>query len=140
MHGAVRLGVLDRRPAEAVNVHAGEGDGFELVQGPFDLRRGRRVFGRPGQHAGGVALHERQAVRDSGDHVGVSPEYLDVGADDLLMVLFRQQVGGGAGGAAGAVGQEFDVHRAAPGGRNRESCRSMAFRAMSTCMASLALL
>ena len=74
---AAPLAVLDRRPRVAVRLEPGPGRPLELVEDGFDLRAGRPVLGRPGDHAGGVLVLEVERVGDGSALVGVAAEDLD---------------------------------------------------------------
>ena len=63
---AAVLAVLDGRPGVAVRLEPGPGSLPELVEDGLDLRVGRPVLRRPGDHAGGVLVLELERVGDGG--------------------------------------------------------------------------
>ena len=119
MDAAAALAVLDRRPRVAVGLEPGPGRPLELVEHGLDLRAGRPVLGRPGDHAGGVLVLEIERVGDGGHGVGVAAEDLDAVAGLPGRVPLAEQVLGGHPGRAGPAGDELNVHRPPLGRRGR---------------------
>ena len=74
---AAVLAVLDGRPRVAVGLKPRPGRLLELVDDRFDLRVGRLVLRRPGDHDRRVLVLEVQRVSDGGHHVRVPAEDLD---------------------------------------------------------------
>ena len=74
---AAALAVLHGRPRVAVRLEPGPGRLLELVEDGFDLRAGRPVLRRPGDHAGGVLVLELERVGDGGHGVGIAAADLD---------------------------------------------------------------
>ena len=77
VHPAALLAVLDRSPRIAVGLKPRPGRLLELVEDRLDLRIGRLVLRRPGDHDRGVLVLELQRVGDGGHHVRVPAEDLD---------------------------------------------------------------
>ena len=77
MYPAAMLAVLDRGPRVAVRLQSRPGRLLELVDDRFDLRVGRLVLRRPGDHDRRVLVLEVQRVSDGGHHVRVPAEDLD---------------------------------------------------------------
>ena len=93
---AAALAVLDRRPGTAVRFESGPRRLLELVDHGLDLRVGRPVLGRPGDHTGGVLVLELQRVGDGGDHLGIPAADLDALAELVGRVALAEQVIGQA--------------------------------------------
>ncbi|MCY4030018.1 MAG: hypothetical protein OXH75_27360 [Acidobacteria bacterium] len=113
MDAAAPLAVLDGRPGVTVGREPGPGRLLELVEHGLDLRVGRPVLRRPGDHAGGVLVVELERVGDGGDGVGVAAADLDAVARLAGGVPLAEQVVGRGLRGAGAAGDELNVHRAA---------------------------
>ena len=77
VHPAALLAVLDRSPRVAVRLQSRPGRLLELVDDRLDLRVGRLVLRRPGDHDRRVLVLELQRVGDGGHHVRVPAEDLD---------------------------------------------------------------
>ena len=116
---AAALAVLHGRPRVAVRLESRPGRPLELVEDGFDLRVGRPVLGRPGDHAGGVLVLELQRVGDGGHLVGIAAANLDAVAQLARRVPLAEQVVGRRPGRAGAASDELNVHRLAPGRHGR---------------------
>ncbi len=108
---AAALAVHHCRPGVAVGLEPRPGGLFEGIQNRADLRVGRRVVRRPGNHARGVLVLERQRVGHRGHLMGIPPEDLDARAQLPGRVPRPEEVVGRRAGRAGAVSQEFNVHR-----------------------------
>ena len=111
VHAAAALAVLDGRPGVAVRLESSPGRPLELVEDGLDLRVGRPVLRRPGDHAGGVLVLELERVGDGGHGVGVAAEDLDAVAQLAGSVPLAEQVVGRRPGRAPPAGDELNVHR-----------------------------
>ena len=111
MSAAVQLAVHHGRPGVAVGLEPGPGRPLKVIQNRADLRVGRRVVRRPGDHARRVLVLERQRVGHRGHLMGIPPEDLDARAQLPGRVPRPEEVVGRRPGRAGAVSQEFNEHR-----------------------------
>ena len=71
VHPAAALAVLNGRPRVAVGLKPRPGRLLELVEDGVDLRIGRPVLRRPGDHARGVLVLELQRIGDGRHHFRV---------------------------------------------------------------------
>ena len=108
---AAALAVHHGHPGVAVGLEPGPGRLLKGIQNRADLRVGRRVVRRPGNHARGVPVLERQRVGHRGHLVGIPPEDLHARAQLPRGVPRPEEVVGRRPGRAGAASQEFNVHR-----------------------------
>ena len=77
VHPAAALAVLDGRPRVAVGLKPRPGRLLELVEDRLDLRIGRSVFWRPGDHPRGVLVLELQRIGDGRHHLRIPAEDVD---------------------------------------------------------------
>ena len=110
---AALLAVQHRRPRVAIRVEPRPGGLLELVEDGFDLRVGRPVLGRPGDHGRTVLVLERQGVGDGRHLFRIAAKHLNAGARLPGGVPLSEQVVDRRAGRARAAGDELDVHPAA---------------------------
>ena len=111
MRPAVRLPVPHRGPAVSAAVHAGEGQGLEIVEHRPDLRIRRPVIRSPGDYPADVAVPECETVGDIRDLLRITAQYIDPGPRDARGIGRRQQIRTGFPRRSGAVRQERDQHQ-----------------------------
>ena len=138
---SVRVAVQHGAPRVAVGLEPGPGDCLELVQRLLDLRLGRLVLRRPGDHAAGVLVLEVQRVGHCRDLLQVAAQDLDLLPPLAVVVQLASQVLGRRGRAARPVSEKLDMHygfqsasAACPASWPRT--RSMAIRCATTKAAS----
>ena len=110
VHPAAALAVLDGRPRVAVGLKPSPGRLLELVEDRFDLRIGRTVFRRPGDHARGVLVLELQRVGDGRHHLRVPAEDIDALTQLPGRIPLAEQVIDCRPGRAGPARDELNVH------------------------------
>ena len=111
VHPAAALAVLDGRPRVAVGLEPRPGRVLELVEDGVDLRIGRLVFRRPGDHARGVLVLELQRVGDGRHHLRIPAEDVDAFTQLPGRVPLAEEVIDRRLGRSGSVRDELNVHR-----------------------------
>jgi len=135
----VLVAMKDRGPGVAVVLDPCPGDFLEAVEDLFHLVAGGVVLGRPGQHRRGVAMLVAAAVGDLDDLMRITAQDLDLVALLAGVIAVGEKVVRRGLGAAGAVAEEADDHRAPAFGRNAATWRSTSRSCARTWRASAAL-
>ena len=98
----------DRRPGVAVRLQSRPGRLLELVEDGPDLRVGRPVVRRPGDHERPVLVLEVQGVGDGGHQVRVSTEDFDARAHLPGGISFADEILRRRPGRAGTAGDALN--------------------------------
>ena len=108
---AAALAVQHGGPGVAVGFEPGPGRLLEVIENRADLGVGRLVVRRPGDHARGVLVLERQRVGHRGHPMGIPAQHLDALARLSRRVPRPEEVVGRVPRRAGSASQELNVHR-----------------------------